>query len=426
MATETDVFAQISRLFTEEPINPVQLALDISARNRGVKFDDVLFTQTLPSSVALQLVRVAQRLRENDPDYYPDGLPTLEFNEGLEIENAEGLPLFWLRNNNIDIDSCWWNIFTENGGARNNRKTDFNDEYWHRDLDDPDIDRVPEEDFTLLSERFPEIKRDSDRTGVSYSGAYVPYEVVYPEWFKAHPEYVQLENVLSPLGISAKSILDSFRESEDSDQVDAIMLGNFIGMLPRTREDALYIHEFFKYTFRKRAFASALPKLQSPCVTHALETEGFFSQYGDSLGWINKEGNNLSQLKNNNYYYEYRVFEDLPPFVDDINVFTYKDVNEEFRLGYDADQIIIRKVKGKFKKNASHGEISALAGKGSYFPEFTAFEQAVYPTDPTQESFPYTVAQLEAFDDNVLDIHQDEFKGEIGDPQVYISIKKQK
>jgi len=418
MSTETDVFAQITPLITEEPINAVELALSISA-NSGQDFGRVVTNQTLPSSLSLKLLRVAERIKQNDPDYYPDTLPSIRYKTSLGRTDDQGLGLFWIRNQNIDIDSAWWNIFTERGLPYNNDATELNNEYWHRDLKDPDISRLPVDGEPLLSAR--PVPADANEA--------VPYELVYPEWFTAHPEYVQLDEIWQDLGLDIKSVLEGFRDSESNEDVDHIMIGNFAGLLPRTREDAIYTFNFFKRAFENVAFTSPTSKRISPCVQYALEQQGFSDKAGNVLGWINDEGTSLADFKNNNYYYEYEVI----PYnlSDDTNVFTFRDSNVELRLGFDVKQLLVRKVKGRFKDGASHGEVRALAGKGSHFPEFTRFGEAVYPTDPTQSSYPHSDTELENYDDAVLDIHDDFFDDRLVgltsvDPQVYLTIQVQK
>jgi hypothetical protein len=432
MSTETDVFAQITPLITDETISPVELALAAEALNgAGANiFGKILLEELSPQAIASKTFRVATKLRQNDPDYHPYGLPSITYFDG-RVE--EGLPTFWLRNQNIDINSCWWNIFTENGGAYNNRRTSLNDDYWIRDLDDPDIDRVPGENFTLLSERFPEIRRSSDRTGFTSAEPYIPHELVYPEWFKAHPEYVKTDKILQDeLGIDAANLIGAIRDGESSDDVDHMLLGYYLPLLPLNDGSAQYSFNFFKDIAKDKAFSNSTTsqKQTSPCIQYALDKNGLYKESGNRVPYLNNEGNTLGQIKNNNYYWESWV---VPPILwgSPETIFKYVDPRDEMNLEFTCQGFLVRKVKGRLQ-DSYHNKVICTVGKGlPLFPEFTAYADVLYPTDPTQSTFPYTAQQLEAYDDNVSKVYQNNLKnlssGFISiDPPAYISFMRQK
>jgi hypothetical protein len=422
--TDIDVFVQRLQLLQEQLIDPVSLAL-AAETEAGFDFGTVLTEDTLPNSLLIIARRMTRRLEQNNPDYHPFGLPKLS-SPIPGIGTRDTLPVFWLRNQNIDLNSCWWNIFTENDVSYTTSPTDFNDDYWVRDLDDPDIDRIPDENFTLLSERFPEATREF-RGGDSYP--FVPYELVYPEWFKAHPEYVKTTAIIEEFGLDVDDLIYAIRDNEDQDQVDHSIFGFFNSLQPKTEQEGFYLYEYFREVFKDVAFNQPLSKKQSRCVTFALDKNGFYDKEGKNVGWINPEGANLSQLKNNNYYYEKRFLTETSiNFTNTLEpILEFTDPREELKLELLVEDVIIRKVRGNIK-DLRHNDVRVLVVRGSTeFPEFNNFGQAVYPTNPTVSTYPFSAAQLEAYDDNVLDLHEFSYEGSFfGDPDAAVVIQCQK
>lgn len=409
MATETDVFAQINSLFPDPELvaSPVEIAL--VAETLGKRdFAKVLLEETNPKSLSVKSYRLAKKLEQEDPDFHPYGISTLTTYDNQQF-NA--LPLFWLRNQNIDIDSCWWNIFTETRAGYNNVSTPYNDEFWRRDLRDPDINRIPGEDHILLSERLGKIDpREA-----------LPYEAVYPEWFTAHPEYVKTDKILQQLGIDIPTLLDNYRESGSDKDIDHIMLGYFLPLLPLTDGMAEYTFKYFKEILKDKVFAAPLTKKTSPCVQYALDKDGLYTETGNLNSFLNLEGTTLSELKDNNYYYEYE-FGARQAFT------RFTDPRRQMSLEFNVDNIIVRKVKGRLPKSW-HNTIHVTVGKGAPIPEFTAYADVLYPTDPNQTSFPFTAQELEDYDNNVSEQYQKGFasSGFLNiDPVAYISFRRQK
>ena len=133
-STDTDVYAQINPLITGDVADPVTLAVHID--NFGGNFDDAFLEETLPAALSTSIRKIVGRLEDGDgnpnPSYHPYGLPTLTID--VDITNyatraaVKTLPLFWLRNQNIDLNSAFWNFFTETGSSYNNKATTFNND----------------------------------------------------------------------------------------------------------------------------------------------------------------------------------------------------------------------------------------------------------------------------------------------------------
>jgi len=413
-STETVVYAQRSVLNQGAFLNPIQVIYspDVIVTD----YIEPLTLEAIPNSYAGKVNKLVGSMKAN-PSIHPYGLPVLNVPRTSITIVEEALPMFWLRNQNIDIDSCWWNIFTEKGTKNNNKATDYNDKYWHRDLKDPDIDRVPDETFTLLSERPETVNLTAEEA--------VPYELVYPEWFKAHPEYIATNKILKEFGLDVKTnLLDTVRESDDNKEIDHLFFGFFTTLIPSSKNDSEYTFRFFKYLFKDRAFAAPLIKQTSPCVQYALETEGFKTYTAEDFSFINDVGTTLTEKKNSNYFYEYKASDD--PEIDLTKIFEYVDPRDETSIELQAQDIIIRKVIGKI---ASRKQYEVVIGKGALFPEFTNFGEVVYPTNPTIP-VTHSDAELDAYAVKVLDPHTELFQEIDGlqalEPPAYISIKVQK
>jgi len=421
MSTDTDVYAQRTQLITEQVNNPVTLSV-IADATGTLEFSDALFEQFLPASISRKARAIFKKFQENDPDYHPDSLPVITlFDDPGQTE--EGYPLLWLRNKNIDLDSVWWNLHNETDiPYSNHRPTDLNDTYWHVDLDDPDIDRIPEDPPTLLSSR--DFVAIDEHVGVLA----VPYEIVYPEWFKAHPEYVKTDAILQDLGIDLKvDILQPIRETENFRKIDNVLVGFFMGMLPQSRAQSEYLYQFFRHIFKNKAFQSALVKQTSPCVEYALSVDGLYSKTGEVKGFIYPGGTTLQNKKSQNYYYEYKASEDVS--IDLNKIFRLDDSKTDMSLELSAEEVLIRKVRGSIVSTAG-ASIEVVIGKGVPYPELIHFKGMVYPEDPTIASV-NDPADVEAYDTNVIQPHVDAFVLDTGGlvdiyPVAWIAIRKQK
>lgn len=395
MSTETDVFAQRTALFTDEDsvLNPVELANKIHLFSKE-PFIDLLTYETLPGSFTRAVRKVSNNLNRGDANYHPHGLPHVKVS-GLSWDTY---PIFWLRNQNIDLDSAWWGIFTEMGWSYNNNPTAFNDEYWRKDLNN--LAHIPEDNFTKLSE-IPVIQNTIAAWKDPRDA--VPIEIKHANWFKAHPEYVKTQAIMSEFGIDVKKdILDNFRQDPSHENFDHIMFGFFTSLVPRTQEEGEYLYRFFREMFKDKAWASPKAILHSPCVVSALKSEGFYNDSGSNLGWINETSSDLSTQKALNYHYQYSAISDG---VDVSKLYEYVDPKNEMSLELNCDDVIIRKIAGT-KNNKRHGDVDVVLGKGAYFPEFTHFGAAVYPDNPRKTSYSLSNAQLKAYDNNVLNIHE--------------------
>jgi len=427
MATDTDVFVQRTALIKADTVNPVTTSNLINSFTDR-EYDSVLYDDLLPKSFATTVRKVAHKLDQGDPDYHPDGLPVINFfDEPLTEQAAQ--PMFWIRNQNIDLDSCWWNIFSELGlGNNHTTPTDLNDSYWHRSLDDPDIDRIPADGYPLLSSRGVHAFFFDGK--ITAAGA-VPYELVYPEWFTAHPEYIKTDAIVKKFGLDLKlDVLVPFRENENQRDIDNIWLGFFTSLLPGSRAEAEYSHKFFREVFKDLAFASTIAQSTSPCVEYALDAAGLYANDGALKGFINDEGVTLAQKKANNYYYEYKASTD--PAVDLEKVFVFTDPKNQMSIEFTADEILIRKVRGNIRNVTQYGHsIETVVGKGMPFPEFIHFKDSLYPEDPTAVTPTFSSAELNDYDDNVTQLHIDAFEQDEGAfvpvyPVAWIATRMQK
>jgi hypothetical protein len=344
--------------------------------------------------------------------------------------------MFWIRRDNLDIDSAWWNYENETGlnFRRDDKVSPANNDYWIRDYNDPDIDRIPDEEdpeFKLLSER-PEVEqvlRDANNN----LRAAVPYELVYPEWFKLHPEFILVRDTLKDFNLDIQeNVLRNIRDSDDNRKVDHLIIGFFQGLLPQSNGEAEYLFKFFRELFKDKAFVNILPKSTSPCVTYATDPEGFYgkrlvAESDPFLGSI-VSATNLADLKNKSYYYEYSAKTDSSVNLN--NLFRFVDPLGKVRIDLEAKDIIIRKVVGSLPRGKV---IDVTVGKGSLLPEFTYFGEVPYPVDPNQTNIPST-PELLAWNTEILDDHIRLFGGIqniFGEnwaerPQTYIAIRMQK
>lgn len=429
MSTSTDVFAQRTPLFGEDAdlVNPVDLAMKISLLS-GEKFIDLLTEETLPNSFTATARKLSYNLSQGDTDYHPFGLPSVAFNiTGVSTEDT--YPVFWLRNQNIDLDSCWWNIYTEMGYGYNNNPTNFNSSYWHRTIDDPDF---PDDatSTTSLADRFKARITDGAVSSPLTADAAVPYELDQPYQFHPHPEYVATDAILQTLGLDLKAnMLDPLRENASHEDIDHVLFGFFTGLVPKSEEEGEYLHRFFRHAFENRAFTGSMAKTKSACVSNALKTEGFYNADGDNLGWINDDSiSDVSDGKSKNYYYEYKASDDSG--VDLEKLFDFTDPRDEMNLEFRCDDVIIRKVRGKMS-NKDHNDVVVTVGKGETFPEFTHFRKAVTPVDPDSPGS-FTPAVLEAYDQAVTQNHKfalQDFDSDLGvdkDPTAWIAFRQQK
>lgn len=408
-----DVFAQRSPLLGEDAdiLNPVDLANKIGLLS-GEKFIDLLTYETFPDSFTRAVRYITNNLEDNNPDYHPEGLSKLKVSGILGGPTWNTLPVFWLRNQNIDLDSCWWGYFTEAGFDYNNLPTSLNDPFWLRDLNDENIDRTPT--GTSVYQRMKALKDSGDITTLNeYNTAdkAVPYEARYPQWFTAHNEYEKTDAILKELGIDLKGgILEPMRENPDHEDIDHVMFGFFNSLIPTSPEEGEYLFRFFREMFRFDALVGTGTfgtKRTSPCVTHARKADGLYRVSGSNAGWCDETGSTLSQHKANNYYYEYSAQDS--PFVDLNNIFTFEDSKEEMNLEFEAKNVIIRKVRGTHR-SLRHNQVSVTVGKGATFPEFTHFDEVMYLEDPTGGTT-LSAAHRQAYADNVIEPHRNLLKG---------------